>query len=101
MFSDERGSEPDFAGDNVVRNIREWLSLPDPWKNHNVVHDSRHSETGTWLIKGDTYAKWKSSGPSSLLWINGKRQYFIPTCLYRTDDHCICSGCRKERHLVR
>ena len=74
MFSDDRGTEPDFAGDKVVRNIREWLSPPDPWKNHNIVDETRHGETGTWLIQGDTYAKWKSSRPSSLLWINGKRQ---------------------------
>ena len=60
------------------RNVRNWLSPPDPWKNHNVVHKSRHSGTGTWWIQGDAYAEWKSSGRSSLLWINGKRQYLWP-----------------------
>ncbi|KAF8465153.1 hypothetical protein DFH94DRAFT_360795 [Russula ochroleuca] len=58
--------------DKVRQDVRNWLSPPDPWKNHNVVHESRHSGTGTWLIQGDTYAEWKSSGSSSLLWINGK-----------------------------
>ncbi|KAF8466110.1 hypothetical protein DFH94DRAFT_848535, partial [Russula ochroleuca] len=58
--------------DKVLRNVKEWLSPPNPWTNHNVVRESRHTGTGTWLIQGDTYAEWKSSGPSSLLWINGK-----------------------------
>ena len=66
-----------FAGDNVQRDVKSWLSPPDPWENHNAVHDTRHDGTGMWLIQGDTYANWKSSGRSSLLWINGKRQYFV------------------------
>ena len=83
-------------------NIWEWLSPPDPWKNHNLIHGTRHSKTGTWLIQSGTYAEWKSSGPSSLLWINGKRQCFVvPICFSGTDDYCFCSGRGKECHLVR
>ena len=70
----------------MIQNIQKWLSPPDPWKNHNVVHDTRHSGTGTWLIQGDSYLEWKSSGQSSLLWINGKRQYFVTMCLYGTEE---------------
>jgi hypothetical protein len=65
----------------VRRDVRNWLSPPDPWNNHNIVHKSRHSGTGIWWIQGDTYERWKSSGPSSLLWINGKRLYFAPIFL--------------------
>ena len=68
--------------------------------NHNLARESRHSGTGTWWIEGDTYAEWKSSGASSLLWIYGKRQYFIPIGFPETDGECLFSGCRKERHLV-
>jgi hypothetical protein len=84
----------------VLRNIQEWLSPPNPWTNHSIVRESRHSGTGRWLIQGDTYAEWKSSGPSSLLWINGKRQYFVSAFSPETDCFCLCSGRRKERHLV-
>jgi hypothetical protein len=80
VIIDDQGPES-IAGDNVQRNVKEWLSPPDPWENHNVVHDTRHDGTGTWLIQGDTCTKWKSSGRSSLLWINGKRQYFVLLCL--------------------
>ena len=59
------------------RDVRNWLSPPDPWKNHNLALKSRHSGSGTWWIKSDAYAEWKYSGPSSLLWINGKRRYSV------------------------
>jgi hypothetical protein len=44
-------------------------------ENHNLARESRHGGTGTWWVEGDTYAEWKSSGASSLLWIHGKRPY--------------------------
>lgn len=62
------------TGDKLQQDVRNWLSPPDPWENHNFARESRHGETGTWWIEGDTYAEWKSSGASSLLWIYGKRQ---------------------------
>ena len=45
--------------------------------------------------------KWKSSSPSSLLWIHGKRQHFSPVFSPEIDDYRLCSGCRKKCHLVR
>jgi hypothetical protein len=100
IFIDDQGPES-IAGDNVQRNVKEWLSPPDPWQNHYVARRTRHDGTGTWLIQGDTYARWKYSGSSSLLWINGKRPYFVFICLSEADDYCIYSRCGKERHLVR
>jgi hypothetical protein len=60
----------------LQQDVRNWLSPPDPWKNHNLARESRHGGTGKWWIQGDTYAEWRSSGANSLLWIHGKRQYF-------------------------
>jgi hypothetical protein len=62
----------------LLSKIQNWLSPPDPWKNYNIARESRHSHTGAWFVKGDTLSEWKNSGPSSLLWINGKRQ-FLPS----------------------
>ena len=67
-----------FTGDKLQHDVRNWLSPPDPWKNHNLARGSRHGGTGTWWIQGDTYAEWKASGSSSLLWIHGKRPYTAP-----------------------
>ena len=64
-----------LTGDKLQQDVRNWLSPPDPWKNHNLALGSRHGGTGSWWIEGDTYAEWKSSGASSLIWIHGKRPY--------------------------
>ncbi|KAN0105772.1 hypothetical protein V8E52_010731 [Russula decolorans] len=58
--------------DKLQQDVRNWLSPPDPWKNHNLARGSRHSGTGAWWIEGDAYAEWKSSDSSSLLWVHGK-----------------------------
>ena len=63
-----------LAGEKVHQDIRSWLSPLDPWKNYNIARRSRHSGTGEWLVKGGMFSEWKGSGPSSLLWIHGKRQ---------------------------
>jgi hypothetical protein len=101
LLRNDWGNRARFTGDKVRRDVRNWLSPPDPWKNHSIVHKSRHSGSGTWWIKGDAYAEWKYSGPSSLLWINGKRQCSMPVFFPETDDYCLYSGCGKERYLVR
>jgi len=59
--------------DKLQGDIQSWLSPPDPWKNHNIACGSRHTGTARWFLESDSFSKWKSSGPSSLLWIHGKR----------------------------
>jgi hypothetical protein len=41
------------AGDQLQRDIRCWLSPPDPWKNYNVALKLWQSETGAWFINGN------------------------------------------------
>jgi hypothetical protein len=65
-----------LTGDKLQQDVRNWLSPPDPWKNHHLARESRHGGTGTWWVEGDTYAEWKFPGANSLLWIHGKRPYF-------------------------
>ena len=100
-IDDEKHRSP-LTGDKLQQDVRQWLSPPDPWKNYNLGRESRHTGSGKWWIQGDSYAEWKSLGPSSLLWINGKRQCFVDIVFFReADNYCLSSGCRKERHLVR
>ena len=57
-----------------LEDIRRWLSPPDPWKNHNIACKSRHGESASWFLQGNTYSEWKASkAPGSLLWVHGKR----------------------------
>src|SRR5260221_8725796 len=54
--------------------------------------------TATWFVQGDTFSEWKSSGPSSLLWIHGKSQSLpcatpspmltVFLCLSRSREKC-------------
>ncbi|KAH9964694.1 hypothetical protein BGW80DRAFT_1447982 [Lactifluus volemus] len=57
-------------GDQLQRDIRIWLSPPDPSTNHNIARTAHHKGTAAWFIQGDTFQEWKTRG--SLLWIHGK-----------------------------
>ena len=63
-----------LAGDKLLGKIRTWLSPPNPWKNYSNSRKLRQDQTGLWFINSDTLSEWKASGPSSLLWIHGKRE---------------------------
>ncbi|KAI0292479.1 hypothetical protein B0F90DRAFT_1955709 [Multifurca ochricompacta] len=56
--------------DQLLKDVRTWLSPLDPSKSHNTARDAHHTGTSTWFIQGHTFAEWKIAG--SLLWIHGK-----------------------------
>jgi hypothetical protein len=58
-----------------MKDIRKWLSPPDPKKNYDLVLELRHGETGAWFMNSNAFLEWKVSGGSSLLWVHGKRQF--------------------------
>ena len=81
-----RNNSDYLAGDKLQQDIYRWLSPPDPWKNYNIARESRHIGTGAWFLQGRTLSEWKESGPSSLLWIHGKRQYDLGLSSYPETD---------------
>ena len=76
-----------MAGDKLQDDIRSWFSPPDPWKNHNIARRTRHSGTADWFIQGETLSEWKLSGPSSLLWVHGKRELPTQVDIFLFVDH--------------
>jgi hypothetical protein len=70
------------------KDLRHWLSSPDPSTNHYMARNARHKGTSEWFLESDTFKQWKSSKPKdSLLWVHGKRvSIFLPS---RFD--CSCS----------
>ena len=60
-----------MTGDQLQRDIRSWLSPPDPSTNHNIVCDTHRTGSATWFTRGATFDDWRSTG--SLLWIHGIR----------------------------
>ncbi|KAH9172266.1 hypothetical protein EDB89DRAFT_2069913 [Lactarius sanguifluus] len=56
--------------EKVLRDLRGWLSPPDPSTNYNIGLRDLHEETATWFLEGRIFQEWHSTG--SLLWIQGK-----------------------------
>ena len=77
----------------MQKNIRSWLSPPDPWSNYNTARKAHHPGTATWFTQGDMFGKWKSTG--SLLWVNGLRVYFSLSSFYTADCFQFIAGSGK------
>ncbi|KAH9169161.1 ankyrin repeat-containing domain protein [Lactarius sanguifluus] len=54
----------------LLRDLRGWLTPPDPSTNHNIACDAQHERTSAWIFNQGIFKEWGSS--SSLLWIHGK-----------------------------
>ena len=63
-----------FSGKHLRESVQEWLSPPDPSKNHNIACGTYHKKTAKWFFQGRIYQEWKSTG--SLLWVHGKRSFY-------------------------
>ncbi|KAH9178001.1 hypothetical protein EDB89DRAFT_1819122, partial [Lactarius sanguifluus] len=59
-----------LLGNELRKDLRNWIAPPDPSVNYNTASDAHHEGTAAWCTKGNTLANWKRSG--SLLWIHGK-----------------------------
>ena len=62
-----------LLGDLLQKDIRSWLSPPDPSKNYNIACRAHYGGTAEWFIHGDTFEEWKAMG--TVLWIHGKRAW--------------------------
>ncbi|KAI9432211.1 hypothetical protein H4582DRAFT_1821433, partial [Lactarius indigo] len=57
-------------GNQVRRDLRNWISPPDPSINYNTACSAHHKGTAAWLTQGDSFKSWTTSG--CLLWVHGK-----------------------------
>ncbi len=60
-----------LTGNELRKDLRRWISPPDPSVNYNAACKAHYTDTAVWCTQGETFADWKASG--SLLWIHGKR----------------------------
>jgi hypothetical protein len=70
------------AGNQLQRDVQQWLSPPDPSSNHDFVWKAHSSGTAEWFFESNVLSEWKEMG--SLLWIYGKRM-FPPAPEYTSD----------------
>ena len=74
---------PALTGDQLRKDLKNWLSPPDPSVNYNTASDARHEGTALWFVESNAFKEWKES--SSLLWIFGKRT-FLSLCSFALAD---------------
>jgi hypothetical protein len=76
------GSLP-LTGDQLRKDLKDWLSPPDPSINFNTANDARYEGTALWFMESKAFKEWEES--SSLLWIYGKRT-FLSLCSFALAD---------------
>jgi hypothetical protein len=59
---------------NHEKEIRDWLSAPNPSMNHTNALGKRYKGTGVWFTSGHAFTDWKKRS-GSFLWLHG-----IPGC---------------------
>ncbi|KAI9434703.1 hypothetical protein H4582DRAFT_1881751, partial [Lactarius indigo] len=60
----------DMKRNQLRRDLRNWISPPDPSINYNTACGAHHEGTATWLTRGDAFKGWRTDG--CLLWVHGK-----------------------------
>ncbi|KAI9432174.1 hypothetical protein H4582DRAFT_1120536 [Lactarius indigo] len=60
----------DMNRNQLRRDLRNWISPPDPSINYNTACGAHHEGTATWLTRGDAFNRWRADG--CLLWVHGK-----------------------------
>jgi hypothetical protein len=73
-----------FSGNQFQRDVRSWLSPPDPSTNHNIARRDHLKGTATWLTQSDRFKEWTETG--CLFWIHGKRTRFFHFLLVAHTD---------------
>ncbi|KAH9055813.1 hypothetical protein EDB83DRAFT_1088809 [Lactarius deliciosus] len=60
----------DMSRNQLRRDLRNWISPPDPSVNYNTACGAHHEGTAAWLTRGDAFKGWRTDG--CLLWVHGK-----------------------------
>ncbi|KAH9063605.1 hypothetical protein EDB87DRAFT_132125 [Lactarius vividus] len=75
--------------DQLQKDARNWISPPDPSKNHVVARRTHYSESAVWCTRGPTFKNWDLTG--GLLWIHG----------IRSGKTILCSSIIEEAKALR
>ncbi|KAH9013212.1 hypothetical protein EDB85DRAFT_984081 [Lactarius pseudohatsudake] len=60
----------DMNRNQLRRDLRNWVSPPDPSINYNTACGAHHEGTAAWLTRGDSFKGWRTDG--CLMWVHGK-----------------------------
>ena len=59
-----------LRANQISSDLRDWLSAPDAFVDHNAACEKKHPGTGTWLIEDLQFCNWLT-GENSVLWLKG------------------------------
>ncbi|KAF7976049.1 hypothetical protein HWV62_7960 [Athelia sp. TMB] len=62
--------------DQKKEKIERWLVAPDTSLNYKAARDKHQRGTGSWLVDGADFIRWKHDS-DSVLWLRGGRELFI------------------------
>jgi hypothetical protein len=100
LITADHASLTSLLGNELRKDLRRWITPPDPSVNLHTASDAHHEGTAAWCTKGSVVANWQKSG--SLLWIHGKRTCpIIVSVLIVTDVASIHSWFWEEYSQVR
>lgn len=89
--NDISGGVMNLQVDQKHKEIRQWLSAPDPSFNYNKALNDRYANTGDWFLKSNIYRDWLS-GSGSFLWMYGipgcGKTILITTIIQNTLGYC-------------
>jgi len=57
----------------VERKLLDWLCPCHPEDDQQSIQELRALNTGTWILKHETYKMWITN-PGSLIWVNGESE---------------------------
>lgn len=52
------------------------MAAPDVSMNYKAARDKHQRGTGSWLVDGADFKRWKGES-DSILWLRGGREWFI------------------------
>ncbi|KAH9013210.1 hypothetical protein EDB85DRAFT_1877177, partial [Lactarius pseudohatsudake] len=76
-------------GNQLRRDLRNWISPPDPSINYNTACGTHHKGTAAWLTRGDAFKAWRAHG--CLLWVHGKPTVSSSSVIVR-DIEDVCNA---------
>ncbi|KAH9016742.1 hypothetical protein EDB85DRAFT_2122515, partial [Lactarius pseudohatsudake] len=84
-----RGVDEGVQRNQLRRDLRNWISPPDPSINYNTACGAHHKGTATWLTRGDAFKYWRAHG--CLLWVHGKPTVSSSSVIVR-DIEDVCNA---------
>lgn len=67
-----------WASEQQRRDLLQWISTIQYGRHHDEIEERRRPDTGDWLIKHEKFREWIDSPSSSVLWLQGSREFYYP-----------------------